>query len=43
MGLLIGGRGTVPKFFQDFWIDQHVNKSSLYDISIITVQNSIQI
>lgn len=30
MGLFIGGTGTIPKYFQDFWIDQNLNKLSLH-------------
>lgn len=35
MGLLIGGRGAIPMFFQDFWKEKNLNKSSLYKISIM--------
>lgn len=39
--LLIGGRGPIPKLFQDFWKEQNVNISSYDEVSTkITVQNS---
>lgn len=34
---------TIPKFFQDFWKEQNFNKSSLYKIAVISVQNTITI
>lgn len=27
--------GTIPKNFQDFWKEQHLNEQSLYEMSII--------
>lgn len=43
IGLLIGERETIPKCFQDIWMDQYLNKSSLYEVSMITDQNSVKI
>lgn len=43
IGLLIGEREAIPRFFQDFWNEQNLNKLSLYELPIITVQNSITI
>lgn len=43
LGLLIGGRGIIAKIFQDFWKEQNWNESSLYEILIISVQNSNKI
>lgn len=34
---------TIQKFFQDFWKEQNFNKSSLYEIAAITVQNAITV
>lgn len=34
---------TIQKFFQDSWKEQNFNKSSLYEISAITVQNAITV
>lgn len=42
--LLIGGRGTMAKFFRDCWEDENLKTAPLYyKISIIPVKNSINI
>lgn len=39
IGLFIDGRGTVfsQQFFQDFWKEQKLNKSSSYEILLISL------
>lgn len=34
---------TIQTFFQDLWKEQNFNKSSLYEIAVITVQNAIKV
>lgn len=41
IGLLIGERETIPRFVQDFWNEQNLNKLSLFLLGPITVQHSI--
>lgn len=43
IGLLIGSRGTIPKFFSDFWINSNLPKSKLYEISLLSLKSSISI
>jgi hypothetical protein len=43
IGLLIGSRGTIPKFLSDFWTKQNLCQKTLEQISLLAIKSSISI
>lgn len=43
VGLMVGARGTIPKFLVQFWTSRGLQKSHLLDIAIVALKGSLAI